>query len=93
VVTAFILMNVARDRIVAAAQEILELAGVSEVYSVAGGYDLVAVVRVQENDQLAKLVTEDLIGVEGITTTHTLFAFRQYSRRDLERIDELGLSE
>ncbi len=89
-VTAFILINAERARIAGAAQEILQLDGVAEVYSVAGDYDLVAVARVAENDQLARLVTEDLIGVEGLTRTQTLIAFRQYSRYDLERMFALG---
>jgi DNA-binding Lrp family transcriptional regulator len=83
-------MNVERERIAAAAQEILQLDGISETYSVAGPYDLVAVVRVRENEELAKLVTEDLIGVKGITATTTLIAFRQYSRYDLERMFSVG---
>lgn len=89
-VTAFILINAERERIAAASQEILNLPGVAEVYSVAGPYDLVAVVRVRQNDELAKLVTEDLIKVKGLTTTSTLIAFRQYSRFDLERMFALG---
>ena len=89
-VTAFILINAERERIAAASQEILNLPGVAEVYSVAGPYDLVAVVRVRQNDELAKLVTEDLIKVKGLTSTSTLIAFRQYSRFDLERMFALG---
>ena len=89
-VTAFILISAERDRIAAASQEILALAGIAEVYSVAGDYDLVAVARVRQNDDLAKLVTEDLIKVGGLTRTNTLIAFRQYSRHDLERMFGLG---
>jgi len=90
-VTAFILIKAQRNRIQAAAQEILGLKGIAEVYSVAGAYDLVAVARVRENEELAKLVTEDLIGVGGIDETTTLIAFRQYSNYDLERMFQLGL--
>lgn len=89
-VTAFILINAQRERIAAASQEILALEGVAEIYSVAGPYDLVAVIRVRENEQLAKLVTEDLIKIQGITNTTTLISFRQYSRYDLERMFNLG---
>jgi len=89
-VTAFILINAERSRIAPAAQEILNLDGIAEIYSVAGPYDLVAVARVRENEQLAKLVTEDLIAVKGIDKTTTLIAFRQYSRFDLERMFGLG---
>ncbi|MBS3733532.1 MAG: Lrp/AsnC ligand binding domain-containing protein [Phycisphaerae bacterium] len=90
-VTAFVLITAQRDRIAAAAQDILELDGVAEVYSVAGPYDLVAVARVRTNDELAKLVTEDLIAVAGLVKTQTLIAFRQYSKHDLERLFSLGM--
>lgn len=90
-VTAFILISAERERIAGAAQEILELDGIAEVYSVAGPYDLVAVARVRENEGLAKLVTEDLIGVQGLMDTQTLIAFRQYSKHDLERLFSLGM--
>jgi len=90
-VTAFILVNAERGRIAAASQKILDLDGVAEVYSVAGEYDLVAVARVRENEQLAKLVTEDMIAVEGITKTTTLIAFRQYSKHDLDRMFGVGM--
>lgn len=90
-VTAVILINAERSRIASAAQEILKLQGITEVYSVAGDYDLIAIARVRENEQLAKLVTEDLIVVEGITRTNTLIAFRQFSEYDLERMFSLGL--
>jgi DNA-binding Lrp family transcriptional regulator len=89
-VTAFILIKASRQRIATAAQEILKIEGIAEVYSVAGPYDLVAVARVRQNDDLAKLVTEDLIAIEGLTSTETLIAFRQFSRFDLERMFSLG---
>ncbi len=90
-VTAFILIKVRRDRIQAASQQILDIDGVAEVYSVAGDYDLVAVARVRENEHLARLVTEDMIAVDGIADTKTLIAFRQYSRYDLEHMFGLGV--
>jgi DNA-binding Lrp family transcriptional regulator len=89
-VTAFILIKAQRDKIASASQAILNLDGVAEVYSVAGDYDLVAVARVRENEELAKLMTEDMIGVEGIAATTTLIAFRQYSKYDLEQMFSLG---
>lgn len=90
-VTAFVLIRVQRDRIHDASQEILGIDGVTEVYSVAGQYDLVAVARVRENDQLARLVTEDMIAVKGILDTTTMIAFRQYSEHDLENMFGLGM--
>ena len=85
-ITAFILISAQRERIAAAADEILAIPGITEVYSVAGDYDLVAVARVRENEDLAKLVTEGMVTVKGLTRTNTLIAFRQYSKHDLERM-------
>jgi len=85
-ITAFILINAQREQVVTAANEILNLPGIAEVYSIAGMFDLVAVARVRENEELAKLVTEGMTTVKGITKTMTLIAFRQYSKHDLERM-------
>jgi DNA-binding Lrp family transcriptional regulator len=87
------LIKAKRDHISEAAQRILNIEGIAEVYSVAGQYDLVAVARVRHNDDLAKLVTEDLIAVEGLDDTSTLIAFRQFSRYDLERMFGLGTDQ
>lgn len=89
-VTAFIMINAERPRIAPASQEILNIKGIAEVYSVAGEYDLVAIARVRKNEELAKLVTEDLIKIEGLTRTQTLISFRQYSNFELDRIFSLG---
>jgi len=89
-VTAFILIKAERARIAPASQEILNLKGIAEVYSVAGEWDLVAVARVKENEQLATLVTEEMIAIKGLLQTTTLIAFRQFSRYDLERMFSIG---
>lgn len=88
-VTAIVLISAKRDRINETAQALLDLAGISEVYSVAGDWDLVAVIRVKTNDQLADLVTGHMLKLEGIVRTNTLIAFRAYSRHDLERMFSL----
>jgi len=85
-VTAFVLLNVERGRINAVAETLGDVPGIAEVYSVAGRYDLVAVLRVKTNEALADLVTTAIRGVAGITHTETLIAFRAYSRHDLEAI-------
>ena len=64
---------------------------IAEVYSVAGNFDLVAIVRVRENDDLARLVTAKLVAVEGIEETETLFAFKAYSRHDLDSLFSVGM--
>ena len=90
-VSAIVLLTVARDKINDVANQIADMDGVSEVYSVAGRYDLAAIVRVKNNDDLAGVVTEKIRKVEGITSSETLIAFRVYSRHDLERMFSIGL--
>lgn len=83
-VTAIILLTVERTRINEIAEKLAAMEEISEVYSVSGNYDLVAVVRVAENDDLADLVTRKLVAVGDILHTETMLAFRAYSRHDLE---------
>ena len=92
-VSAIVLLTVERDRINSVADAIADIEGVSEVYSVAGRYDLVAVVRVKANEDLAKVVTEHIRKVGGITSSETLIAFRVYSRHDLERMFSIGMEK
>ncbi len=89
-VTAFVLIEVDRGRIQAVADTLAAINGVAEVHSVAGRYDLVAIVRVPTNDAMAELVTSGLLGVDGIARTETLTAFRAYSRHDLDAMFEIG---
>ena len=65
--------------------------GVSEVFSVAGRYDLVALVRVTKNEELADVISDKMRHLEGIVETETMIAFRAYSRQELEAGFELGL--
>lgn len=83
-VSALVLLNVERDKINGVAEALAALDGVTEVYSVAGKYDLAAIIRVKENEQLATLVTDKIRGLKGIERSETLIAFRAYSRYDLE---------
>jgi len=92
-VTAIMLMNVDRKRVNDIAGELAEIEGVSEVYSVGGRYDLVAVVRVKENNRLAELATRRLASIDGIESTETLIAFEAHSRHDLEAMFSIGLDE
>ena len=89
--TAFVLIHAAPDRIAELATEIADLDDVSEVYSITGEWDLLAVVRVKQHDQLADTVTGHLSSLEGIERTTTMVAFRAYSRHDLESLWGLGV--
>lgn len=90
-VTAIVLLNVARQKVNEAAELLAGIEGISEVYSVAGQYDLAAVIRVRDNEALAELITNRLLQVEGIVKSETLIAFRVYSRHDLDRLFALGM--
>ena len=89
-VTSIILMNVERALVNDIAELLAGRSEISEVYSVSGTYDLVAIVRVAHNDDLAALVTEDLTKIDGIVHTETMLAFRAYSRHDLEEMFAIG---
>jgi DNA-binding Lrp family transcriptional regulator len=89
-VTAIVLINVSKGKNVEVAEQLVKLAGVSEVYSVAGRYDLTAIIRVSKNEDLADLITSDMLKIAGIQNTETLIAFRAYSNHDLEQMFEIG---
>jgi DNA-binding Lrp family transcriptional regulator len=91
VITAIVNVNCAVDRIPEVAQAIAELDGVSEVYSVAGDVDLVAMVRVRRHEDLAEVIAGRVNKVDGILSTQTLIAFQSYSRHDLEATFSLGI--
>lgn len=89
-VTAIVLLTVERNKINDVANRLADMDGITEVYSVAGEYDLAAIIRVKENEQLADLVTNRMLKVEGIIKSETLIAFRVYSRHDLESMFSIG---
>ena len=90
-VNAIVLLNVQSDRINQVAEELAALDGISEVYSVAGQYDLVALVRARNDEQVASLVTEELLQVEGLLSSETLIAFRAFSKHDLDGMFSVGM--
>lgn len=90
-VTAIILINAERRHVARVGEELAALPEISEVYSVAGQYDLVALVRVAENEDLAALVTQKMPAIDGIAHTESLISFRTYSRHDLESLFSIGL--
>ena len=92
-IAAVVLINTERGRIAETAEALLELPEVAEVYSVAGAYDLVAIVRVRAYEQMAEVVPKRLAGMATIVKTTTLMAFQCYSRHDLERMWGIGLDD
>lgn len=89
-VTAIVLLQVERQQINSVGQQLAALEGVREVYSVGGRHDLVAILRVRDNEHLADLVTNQMLQVGGILDSETLVAFRVFSRHDLETMFSIG---
>ena len=89
-ITAIVLINTAQGCTPEVAQSLIDLPGVTEAYSVAGPYDLVALVRVRQHEELADLVAGRIQKVSGIEATNTLIAFQAYSRRSLEAMWDIG---
>jgi len=90
-ITAFVMLNVEPGRVKALAGELLAIKGVTEVYSVAGPFDLIAIARVREHDQLSELVTEMIASRPGIVSTETMVAFRAFANRDLDTLWDIGV--
>ena len=84
------MISVETDKIPELAEQIAGLDGVSEVYSVAGDADLIAIVRVREFDQIAECIAGGISKVPGVLHTDTHIAFRAYSRHDLEETFSIG---
>jgi DNA-binding Lrp family transcriptional regulator len=90
VITAFVLLDVDVDRVPEVAEELTELDGVTEVYSVTGRYDLIVKVKVARNEDLADVVTGRIGKVAGIRGSETVIAFRTYSEQVLDAGFALG---
>jgi DNA-binding Lrp family transcriptional regulator len=90
VITAIVFIRADVSRIPEVAEEIADLPAVSEVYSVTGAIDLIAMVRVSDHEQIAEVVADRLNKVPGVVSTETHIAFRAYSAHDLEAAFSLG---
>ena len=90
-ITTIVLIRADPKHIPQVAQHLAGIDGVTEVYSVSGEWDLVAIVKVSEYEQIARVVTEQFPAVAGIERTQTLTAFRAYSKKDLEQAWDIGV--
>jgi DNA-binding Lrp family transcriptional regulator len=92
-VTAMVMIKAQPSRSAVLAAEIAEVKGVSEVFSVAGRFDLVAIVRAQRNEDLADIVSGSIHSLPGIVESETLIAFRVYTKRELTEGTALFMDE
>jgi DNA-binding Lrp family transcriptional regulator len=93
VITAIVLIDCATDSIPEVAQALADLPGVSEVYSVAGGVDLIALIRVRQFEEIAEVIAGGISKTPGVVNTDTHIAIRAYSRHDLEEAFAIGFAD
>ena len=91
--TAIVLVRSTREGLNTLGPKLADIEGIAEVYTVTGDWDFVAIARVREHDDLAKVVTQHLAHLEGIERTQTMVAFQQFSAHDLEAMFGLGLED
>jgi len=89
-VTAIVLLHVERKSINKIAESISIIEGVSEVYSVSGQYDLLALVRTKDNELLSEVVTDKILQIDGIIESETMLAFKCFSQFELEKFFSVG---
>ena len=89
-INAIILINAERTKINSVGEQLVNLKGITEVYSVSGRFDLVAIIRLPHNDDLAELITEKVTKVEGIIKTESMVAFKTLTKQDVAGMFELG---
>ncbi|RKZ12070.1 Lrp/AsnC family transcriptional regulator [bacterium] len=89
-VTALVHIKTERTKVNAVGETLSELAGVTEVYMVAGKVDLIALLRTKDNEAMAELVTRGILEVDGIIGSETMVAFRSFSKFDLAELFDVG---
>lgn len=91
-VTAFVLIKTAGRKPSEVAQQVMDIAGVAEVYSISGEWDVLAILRLAAYEQIAEVVPEQIAVVAGVAATTTILAFRAYNKQELEAAFDIGLS-
>lgn len=89
-ITSIILINTERTKVNEVGAALSAIDGITEVFSVSGRFDLVALVRLPSHDGLSELVTEKITRIEGITKTESMIAYRMLSKYDIAGMFDLG---
>ena len=89
-ITAIVLINAEKQALADLGERLADVKGVSEVYSVTGDIDLIAMVRAREHEELADIVTRRIAQLPGVARTYTHVAFKMYSRHDLDAVFSIG---
>ncbi len=87
---AIVLIRAERSALASLGGELADIEGVAEAYSVTGDWDFVAILRLREHDELAKVVTGQISQLSGVLRTQTMVAFEVYSKHDLEALFSVG---
>jgi len=90
-VNAIVLVQTQHGKINDVAEALADIPEISEVYSVGGSFDVIAIIRVRDNEEISNLVTGKMAQLDGIERTETMIAFKAYSRHDLEAVFSIGL--
>ena len=90
-ITSIVFIQADVSRLSEIAESIADIPGVSEVYSVTGDLDLLAMVRVRTHEEISDVVADRLNKVDGVLATQTQIAFRTFSHHDLEEAFSIGL--
>ena len=85
-ITAIVLISAEKGSLPKLGEDLAGIPGVSEVYSVTGEFDFIAMVRAKEHDDLAEIVTSRIAQTKGVARTFTHVAFRAYSKHDLDSV-------
>ncbi|WP_257477658.1 Lrp/AsnC family transcriptional regulator [Acidipropionibacterium jensenii] len=87
---AIVLIQASSAKIPEVTQAVLDIPGVSEVYSTAGHIDLIAMVRTHTMEEAAEIISDKINKVDGVVDTDTHIALRTYSDHDLESLFSIG---
>jgi DNA-binding Lrp family transcriptional regulator len=89
-ITAVVLIEADRDQYAKLGAVLADVSGVAEAYSVTGGWDFVALVRVPRHEMLATVISDRIANLPGVTRTQTMVAFEAFSKHDLEAMFDVG---
>lgn len=88
---AIVLINVENGKATEVALKVKEVKGVREVYSIAGDFDLVAIVEAADQEAFEDIIPGGIAKIPGVQRTHTLMAFRTYSKQEMTAAFDLGM--
>ena len=80
--TAIVLLKIDPRKVTGTAEKILEIASVTDVFSVSGRHDLLVIIKCEALDMIECVITDELLKMDGIVGSETMFAFRSYDKRE-----------